>query len=96
MAEAGCASKKRVKQRFLRKHQAEKLIATWGTCDLWLKIFTKVPAFPGQEVEVVDVLAETTSLSLKVKTCIEEVKATEEIPVFESTEMLASFPEAFW
>ncbi|KAJ3039794.1 hypothetical protein HK097_002735 [Rhizophlyctis rosea] len=81
-----------IHERFLRKQQAEKLIATWATCDLFLKLFPSENEEVGRE----QTLEFVKSLSGKVNACVEEVSEYESLEVLERCGRFESFPEAFW
>ncbi|KAJ3050057.1 hypothetical protein HK097_008949 [Rhizophlyctis rosea] len=61
-------------KRLLRNQQVKKLIATWGTCDLWLKLFPGEGG-PGEDTD--NVLPSVNWVSSKVEMTIEEIAALE-------------------
>ncbi|KAJ3053921.1 hypothetical protein HK097_003071 [Rhizophlyctis rosea] len=81
-------------QYYLRNQQAEKLIATWATCDLWMKLYPKGKKDEGfLSGKETDALALVKSSASKVRACIGESKALGNLDVIVG---LNSFPEAFW
>ena len=74
-------------ERSSRDRQAQKLVATWGTYEMWLQLF------PSDENSLSKLGTGTIDLPPRIQKCVEGVAKLKDVETCNMPERLSSFPD---
>ncbi|KAJ3057485.1 hypothetical protein HK097_004005 [Rhizophlyctis rosea] len=80
-------------ERSLRDKQAEKIVATWRTCELWLQLFPFWNSGTGREKFAEKVTAATDTLPSKLEACIEAIAKLKDTETYDLVSASRALPD---